>query len=95
MSPVSTHHADSHDHGHHPTGIIRYLYSTNHKDIGTMYLIFAVVAGCIGGLFSVFMRAELLEPGIQLTMFGGGPGWARTACPRPPTSAAPRGADPC
>lgn len=71
MSPVSTTHADAHDHGHHPTGIIRYLYSTNHKDIGTMYLIFAVVAGCIGGLFSVFMRYELMEPGIQWTaMFG-------------------------
>ena len=71
MSPVSTTHADHHDaHAHHPTGIWRYLYSTNHKDIGTMYLVFAVVAGCIGGLFSVFMRAELLEPGIQLSMFG-------------------------
>ena len=72
MSPVSTTHADAHhaDHGHHPTGIWRYLYSTNHKDIGTMYLVFAVVAGCIGGLFSIFMRAELMEPGIQLGMFG-------------------------
>jgi cytochrome c oxidase subunit 1 len=72
MSPVATTHADPHhDHGHHPTGILRYLYSTNHKDIGTMYLIFAVVAGCIGGLFSVFMRYELMEPGIQWTsMFG-------------------------
>src|SRR5690242_17439586 len=71
MSPVSTTHADHADHGHHPTGILRYLYSTNHKDIGTMYLVFAVVAGCIGGLFSVIMRHELMEPGIQLTkMFG-------------------------
>jgi cytochrome c oxidase subunit 1 len=73
MSPVSTTHADAHhdDHGHHPTGILRYLYSTNHKDIGTMYLVFAVVAGCIGGLFSVIMRYELMHPGIQLTsMFG-------------------------
>src|SRR6185437_2455736 len=73
MSPVSTTHADAHhdDHGHHPTGILRYLYSTNHKDIGTMYLVFAVVAGCIGDLFSVFMRYELMEPGIQWTsMFG-------------------------
>ncbi len=72
MSPVSTTHAAAHDdHGHHPTGIWRYLYSTNHKDIGTMYLVFAVVAGCIGGLFSVFMRYELMEPGIQwISMFG-------------------------
>jgi cytochrome c oxidase subunit I len=72
MSPVSTTHAhDAHDHGHHPTGILRYLYSTNHKDIGTMYLIFAVVAGVIGGVFSIFMRAELMSPGIDLGMFGG------------------------
>src|SRR3954471_22747930 len=66
MSPVSTTHADAHDHGHHPTGIIRYLYSTNHKDIGTMYLIFAIVAGCIGGFFSMMMCAELMYPGLPV-----------------------------
>ncbi len=64
MSPVSTHHADAH-HDHHPRGIARFLFSTNHKDIGTMYLVFAVVAGLIGGLFSVYMRMELMHPGIQ------------------------------
>jgi cytochrome c oxidase subunit 1 len=49
-----------------PRGITRFLYSTNHKDIGTMYLVFAVVAGLIGAAFSVFMRMELHEPGIQM-----------------------------
>ena len=37
----------------------RYVYSTNHKDIGTMYLWFAIFAGIIGGILSVVMRMEL------------------------------------
>ncbi|MFM8746161.1 MAG: cytochrome c oxidase subunit I [Aestuariivirga sp.] len=52
------------DHGH-PTGWKRYAYSTNHKDIGTMYLWFAIFAGVIGAILSVVMRMELQEPGIQ------------------------------
>jgi cytochrome c oxidase subunit 1 len=51
---------------HHPTGWRRFAYSTNHKDIGTMYLVFAIVAGIIGALLSVAIRWELQEPGIQL-----------------------------
>ena len=52
-------------HDHVPTGWRRWLYSTNHKDIGTMYIIYAVVFGVIGALFSVIIRMELAEPGMQ------------------------------
>jgi hypothetical protein len=51
---------------HHPEGWRRYVYSTNHKDIGTMYLVFAIVAGVIGGAFSIAMRVNLQQPGMHL-----------------------------
>ena len=50
---------DAHD---HPHGWRRYMYSTNHKDIGTLYLIFAIFAGCVGGMMSIFIRLQLLNP---------------------------------
>ena len=53
-------------HEAHPTGWRRYLYSTNHKDIGTMYLVFAIAFGVIGGIISILFRMELAEPGSQL-----------------------------
>ncbi|MEM7635299.1 MAG: cbb3-type cytochrome c oxidase subunit I, partial [Pseudomonadota bacterium] len=53
------------DHEHNPTGWKRYVYSTNHKDIGTMYLWFAIFSGLVGGFMSIMMRMELQEPGIQ------------------------------
>jgi len=59
-------HAAHADHADHPTGWRRFVYSTNHKDIGTMYLIFAIVAGIIGAVFSVVMRMELQHPGDNI-----------------------------
>ncbi|CBS86760.1 cytochrome c oxidase subunit I [Azospirillum lipoferum] len=63
-------HGHGHDDHHMPGFVQRWFYSTNHKDIGTLYLIFSVIAGLIGGLFSVIMRAELQSPGLQFVADG-------------------------
>jgi cytochrome c oxidase subunit I len=58
-------HAHDDHHDHKPGFFARWFCSTNHKDIGTLYIIFSIFAGLIGGAFSMIMRLELQEPGVQ------------------------------
>ena len=65
MSEAAAHDAHHDDHDHHPTGMKRWLFTTNHKDIGTMYLIFSLVMFFIGGAMAMIIRLELFQPGLQ------------------------------
>ena len=77
MSTVTHDHGHGHDHGHDhghseahehhgpPYGITRWLYTTNHKDIGTLYLWFACTMFFVGGTMAMLIRAELFKPGLQ------------------------------
>ncbi len=59
----------THAHHHTPTGWRRWILSTNHKDIGTLYIIFGGVGGLVGGIFSMLIRLQLMHPGG--TLMGG------------------------
>ena len=58
-------HGDVHEHHGPPHGLTRWLYTTNHKDIGTLYLTFACIMLFVGGTMAMMIRAELFEPGLQ------------------------------
>ncbi|MDQ5877552.1 MAG: cytochrome c oxidase subunit, partial [Pseudomonadota bacterium] len=66
MSHATTAPHDSHDHSYHPSGIMRWLTTTNHKDIGSMYMTFALLMFFVGGAMILAVRAELFQPGLQL-----------------------------
>jgi cytochrome c oxidase subunit I len=69
MSSASLDHGhnahDSHDHHGAPSGWRRWAFATNHKDIGTMYLLFSFIMLLQGGVLALMLRTELFQPGLQ------------------------------
>jgi cytochrome c oxidase subunit 1 len=71
MSAVLDGHGHAHDHGHDdhhhgpPAGLMRWVKTTNHKDIGTLYLWFSFTMFLVGGTLALGIRSELFQPGLQ------------------------------
>src|SRR3990172_3495667 len=64
MSAVLDTHGHA-DHGYRPGGIMRWITTTNHKDIGTLYLWFSFIMFMLGGAMAMVIRLELFSPGLQ------------------------------
>ncbi|HIG78610.1 MAG TPA: cytochrome c oxidase subunit I [Cycloclasticus sp.] len=64
MTTVTESHDDHHDHGP-AKGLMRWVTTTNHKDIGTLYLLFSLVMFMVGGAMAMIIRLELFQPGLQ------------------------------
>ncbi|MDN3516197.1 cytochrome c oxidase subunit I [Aquisalimonas lutea] len=65
----STTHDTHHEHGDHhapPYGITRWLFTTNHKDLGVLYMSFALLMFFVGGAMAMVIRAELFQPGLNV-----------------------------
>ena len=56
---------ESHQEHNKPSFFTRWFMSTNHKDIGILYLLTGGLMGLISVIFTVYMRMELMEPGVQ------------------------------